>query len=362
MSDPFEIFLAVPPGLEQSLLDEVKELDFPHTEVTPGGVTFQGTWPDVWRANLELRGATRVLARIGSLRVMHLAQLDKRAKKFDWSVFSPDVPLKVDVTCKRSRIYHAGAAKQRIEGALTAAGLTLSPEAGMSLRARIEDDLCTFSIDTSGDALHKRGHKEAVGKAPLRESLAAHFLRLCEYDGREPLVDPMCGSGTIPIEAAEIAARLAPGRSRRFAFEQLNTFDPEAMRTLPRRTVSHDEVPIFGYDRDQGAIQNATRNAERAKVSANFACQPISDLTPPTGTPGLILVNPPYGARIGNKKLLYALYGTFGQRLSAHFAGWRVGIITSDRGLAKATGLKFHDISPPIPHGGLRVHLFQAKL
>ena len=367
MADPFEIFLAVPPGLEDSLLAEVKEGNFPPAQTTAGGVTFQGDWADVWRANLQLRGATRVVARIGSFRALHLAQLDKRATKFDWSVFRKDVPLKVDVTCKRSRIYHAGAAKQRIEGALTTAGYTLSPEANMSLRARIEDDLCTFSIDTSGDALHIRGHKAAVGKAPMRETLAAHFLRLCAYDPRAPLVDPMCGSGTFPIEAAEIAAGIAPGRSRHFAFEQLNSFDENAWLALPRNAASGPGAPVFGYDRDQGAIQNAQNNAERAGITGQFACQPISALAPPEKSgaslgPGLVIVNPPYGARIGNKKLLFGLYGTFGQRLRDAFPGWRVGIITSDHGLAKATGLNFFDVSPPIPHGGLRVHLFQAQL
>lgn len=362
MDDIFEIFLVVPPGLEDSLRAEVEAAGFPKATTSPGGVSFMGTWGDVWRANLQLRGATRVLARIGAFRAMHLAQLDKRARKFDWSLLPKGSRIKVEVTCKASRIYHAGAAKQRIDQALDAYGCIPDPAGEVSLRARIEDDLCTFSVDTSGAPLHKRGHKTAVGKAPLRETLAAHFLRMCAYTGEEPLVDPMCGSGTFPIEAAEISARCAPGRERSFAFEALTSFDAAMWTALKGATIARPHAPVFGFDRDQGAIAMATKNAERARVQGTFSCQPISALEPPTDTPGLVMVNPPYGARIGNKKLLYALYATLGARLAADFKGWRLGLVTSEKSLARATGLTFHDISAPIPHGGLRVHLFQARL
>jgi len=178
-SDEFEIFLAAPPGLEGALCTEARNASFPDPKAVPGGVTFQGGWPDVWLANLVLRGASRVLARFGGFPVFHLAQLDKRSRKFNWgSVLKPDTPVRVEVTCKRSKIYHAGAAKQRIETALTDAfGATISPDAPLQIKARIEDNFCTFSVDTSGASLHKRGHKEAVGKAPMRETLAALFLQ-----------------------------------------------------------------------------------------------------------------------------------------------------------------------------------------
>jgi putative N6-adenine-specific DNA methylase len=195
-----------------------------------GGVTVRGGWPEVWRANLELRGASRVLARVAAFRAFHLAQLDKRARRVAWSEFlRPDVPVRVEAACKGSRIYHAGAATQRIEKAIREElGAPISAEAEVVVKARIDDDLCTISIDTSGESLHKRDHKEAVHKAPLRETQAAHFLRQCGYDGTEAVIDPMCGSGTFVTEAAEIAAGLKPGRSRRFAFEQLAGFDEAA--------------------------------------------------------------------------------------------------------------------------------------
>ena len=362
----FEIFLVAPPGLESVLAAEAQELRFKAVKPVPGGVTLRGGWAEVWRANLQLRGAARVLARIGEFRAFHLAQLDKRARKFPWGdVLRADVPVKVEVsTNKKSKIYHAGAAAQRIEKAISEElGAPISKEAVVTVKVRIEDNLCMFSVDTSGEALHKRGHKEAVGKAPMRENLAAMFLRQCGFDGSEPVVDPMCGSGTFVIEAAEIARGMTPGRSRSFAFEQLASFDATTWQGLRETDQSRKaEVQFYGSDRNAGAVEMAQSNASRAGVAdnCNFTHQAVSELTPPEGPPGLIVVNPPYGARIGNKKLLYALYGSLGQVLKERFSGWRVGIVTSETSLAKATGLPFQPFDPPVAHGGLKIRLFRT--
>src|SRR5690606_17220919 len=167
-----------------------------------------------------------ILARIASFRAMHLAQLDKRARKLDWPAFlRADVPVQVEASCKRSRIYHAGAAAQRVAKAIAETiGAPIAEDAALRVVVRIEDDLVTISLDTTGESLHKRGFKEAVSKAPMRETMAAMFLRQCGYTGAEPVLDPMCGSGTFPIEAAEIALGLLPGRARAFAFEHLPGF------------------------------------------------------------------------------------------------------------------------------------------
>lgn len=368
MSDqPFEIFLQGTPGLEPVLADEARAAGFPTPAVVPGGVTFQGTWPDVWRANLELRGAGRVLARIGGFPAFHLAQLDKRARKFPWGdTLRADRPIKVEVsTSRKSKIYHAGAAAQRIETALAESfGAPVSKEALLTLRARIDDNFVQFSVDTSGEPLHKRGHKEAVGKAPMRETLASLFLRQAGYTGGEPVLDPMCGSGTFVIEAAEMALGLMPGRSRSFAFEHLASFDPtawEAMRGAAKPATT--DVRFYGSDRDAGAIRMSGANADRAGVAGlcDFQCRPVADLTRPEGPPGLVIVNPPYGGRIGNMKLLYAVHGTLGQVLKDRFSGWRVGIVTSESKLAYATGLPFLPPEPPVAHGGLKVKLYQTK-
>ncbi|MBY6155818.1 THUMP domain-containing class I SAM-dependent RNA methyltransferase [Pseudooceanicola nitratireducens] len=362
--DPFEIFLVCAPGLEPMLAEEARSLGFPVSGILPGGVTFNGLWPDVWRANLALRGATRVLARIGDFRAFHLAQLDKRARKFDWgAVLRPDVPVSVEATCIKSKIYHDRAAAQRIETALREeAGITIAKDAPLKVMARIEDNLVTVSVDTSGDLLHKRGHKAAVGKAPMRETLAALFLRRCGYTGGETVVDPMCGSGTFVIEAAEMALGFLPGRSRRFAFEQLSTFDPDAVAALREQAPTQTSLRFYGSDRDAGAVKNATANADRAGVSdvVQITQAPISDLARPEGAPGLVIINPPYGGRIGNRKMLFSLYGTVGEVLTERFRGWRVGIITDDGGLAKATGLPFLPMERAIDHGGLKVKLYRT--
>ncbi|CAN0577909.1 unnamed protein product, partial [Ectocarpus sp. 12 AP-2014] len=257
---PFEIFLSGTPGLEDVLADEARAAGFDDAVAVPGGVTLHGGWPEVWRANLRIRGATRVLVRLAEFRAMHLAQLDKRVRRVDWaSVIGAERAVTVETTCRKSRIYHAGAATQRIETALRETLGDIADGAGgppLDIRARIEDDLCTLSLDSSGEPLHRRGTKLGVGKAPMRETLAASFLRQCGYDGSEPVYDPMCGSGTFVIEAAEIALGLQPGRSRDFAFQTLPDFDATAFDEMRRATpVRETPLRFVGSDRDAGAVK-----------------------------------------------------------------------------------------------------------
>ncbi|WP_198521825.1 class I SAM-dependent RNA methyltransferase [Sagittula sp. P11] len=367
MDTPFEIFLSAPPGLETLLAEEAAEQGFAAPEAVAGGVVTSGGWPDVWRANLCLRGASRVLIRIAEFRAFHLAQLDKRAKKVDWAAYLPKgADVRVDVTCRASKIYHDRAARSRVAGAMEVAGLKVGAEGTFRVMVRIEDDLVTVSLDTSGELLHRRGYKEAVGKAPLRETLAACFLRAAGYRGTETVVDPMCGSGTFVIEAAEIALGLAPGRARGFAFEAFPTFDAKAygaIRSDAGLEARPTDCRFFGADRDDGAIRGSAANAERAGVSGvcTFSRAPVSALERPDGPPGLVMVNPPYGARIGDRKLLFGLYGSLGAVLKERFGGWRLGMVTSDGGLAKATGLDL-DAGPQVAFGGLKVRLYQARI
>lgn len=369
-----EIFLQAPPGLEPLLAKEAREKGFAMPEAVPGGVVIRGGWEEVWRANLELRGAGRVLVRIGSFMAFHLAQLDKRARKFPWAeLLRPGETVRVDVSCRRSKIYHAGAAKQRIETALEAFGARIAgdttqdeesdPEAeALTLKVRIEDNEVIFSLDSSGAPLHRRGTKQFVGKAPMRETLAALLLSACGYDGHNSVYDPMCGSGTFVLEAAAIAAGRAPGLSRSFAFERLANFDAERWQAL-RDAAGGFASPQFrfaGSDRDAGAVAGANANAARAGLGelVAFHHAAVSNAAPPEGPPGLVIVNPPYGGRIGNKKLLYGLHGALGETLRRNFRGWRVGIVTSEAGLARATGLPVTPLGPPVPHGGLKITLF----
>ncbi|NGP18175.1 THUMP domain-containing class I SAM-dependent RNA methyltransferase [Devosia aurantiaca] len=367
IAEPFEIFLVATPGLEAPLCDEALATGFSGARVTDGGVVFQGTWLDVWRANLTLRGATRVLARLTSFRSVHLAKLDKSARKLPWAEWlRPDVPVHVEASCKRSRIYHDKAAAQRVATAIAETlGAPISETADLRIMVRIEDDLVTISVDTTGASLHKRGFKEAVNKAPMRETMAAMFLAQCGFTGTEPVLDPMCGSGTFPIEAAEIAAGLLPGRERPFAFELLPSFDAKAWAAL--RAPSAPQAPFllfYGSDRDPGAIRIAAENAARSGVTGwtRFEQKSLEELTPPDGPPGLVILNPPYGSRIGAKGPLIATHRTLGAVLKNRFGGWRVGIITADRQLAEATGLRFEPMLPPVLHGGIRVALYRAQL
>ena len=366
MTTPFEIFMVATPGLEKPLHAEALANGFADARITPGGVTITGTWRDVWRANLVMRGATRVLARIGSFMAFHLAQLDKRARKYPWGdILRPEVAVRVEVsTSRKSKIYHAGAATQRIETALKEShGMTISADAPVAIKVRIDDNRVTISVDTSGISLHKRGHKEAVGKAPMRETLAALMLHECGYDGREPVLDPMCGSGTFLIEAAEIAMGLHPGRSRDFAFQQLATYDADAWHDLRRPDEPRAPSQRFhGSDRDAGAIRMACANADRAGVGDLITFQNLAatEVKRPEGPPGLVICNPPYGGRIGNQKMLFGVYAALGQMLKREFPDWRVGIVTSEAALAKATGLPFKPKGAPIPHGGMKIWLFQT--
>jgi putative N6-adenine-specific DNA methylase len=373
MTNPpeFEIFAATPPGLEKYLLAEIQEAGFKRAKATGGGVTFWGGWNEVWRANLTLRGASKVLARIGEFRAFHLAQLDKRSRKFPWGdILTPGLTVKVEVTTNRkSKIYHAGAAIERIERAIAeefdANIATSMEEAEIVIKTRIDDNNVRFSVDTSGLGLHKRGHKQAMGKAPLRETMAALCLRGCGYNRQEPVLDPMCGSGTFLIEAAEMSRGLMPGRSRGFAFEKLATYDADRVQRIHDNWKQRENTQHFwGSDRNVNVIGFAKANAERAGVAdmCTFAPTPLSEIARPEGRAGLVMVNPPYGSRIGKKKDLFALYSAFGDVMRERFTGWRVGMITADTHLAEATKLPWLPTDPPIAHGGLKVKLFRTDV
>ena len=368
--DSFEIFLSTQPGLEALLLDEVIERGFQRPKSVGGGVSIWGDWNDVWRANLTLRGASKVLARIGEFRAFHLAQLDKRSRKFPWgNTLMPGHTIKVEVvTNRKSKIYHAGAAIERIERAIHeefgANIATSMDEADIIIKTRIDDNNVRFSVDTSGAGLHKRGYKQAMGKAPLRETMAALALRGCGYNGTETVLDPMCGSGTFLIESAQISRNIMAGRSRNFAFERLASYDSKAVQNLKDNWVTQDSSQKFyGSDRNVNVIGFSKDNAQRGDVAnlCEFSPLPLSKIDRPEGPPGLVITNPPYGARIGKKKDLFALYGSFGDVMREKFEGWRVGMITSDMKLAEATKLPWLNTGPPIAHGGLKVRLFRTK-
>ncbi|NRA86130.1 MAG: class I SAM-dependent RNA methyltransferase, partial [Rhizobiales bacterium] len=357
--------------LESYLLEEVIEAKFKRPETISGGVIIWGGWNDVWRANLTLRGASKILARFGGFRAFHVAQLDKRARKYPWGdILMPGHVVKVEVTTNRkSKIYHAGAAVQRIERAIHeefgAQIATSMDDAEIVIKARIDDNNIVFSVDTSGDGLHKRGHKQAMGKAPMRETMAALLLRACGFTGNEPVLDPMCGSGTFLIEASEISRNMMAGRARKFAFEKLTSYDKAAVERIKQSWEECDSTQHFyGSDRNVNVIGFSKDNAKRAGVDdiCTFNPTPLSNVIRPEGATGLVIVNPPYGGRIGKKKDLFALYSAFGDVMRDQFKGWRIGMVTSDTELAKATKLPWLPTGAPIAHGGLKVKLYRTDI
>ncbi|QDC10362.1 class I SAM-dependent RNA methyltransferase [Oceanicola sp. D3] len=361
--EKLEIFLVVAPGLEEVAAAEAREQGFAKARVVVGGVVCRGAWSEVWRANLVLRIPGRVLVRLASFRAMSFRALETGLDAVDWAaVLVPGQPVRAEAATKHSKLYHAGAVKGRLEEALGRAGAVVDPE-GLRVLVRIEENRCVVSVDSSGEALHRRGFKTAVNAAPLRETMAAGLLRAAGYAGREAVMDPMCGSGTFCIEAAEIAAGLAPGRGRRFAFEGFPGFDAEGFAALKARpSVARGEGPIIGSDRDAGAVKMSRENAERAGVDCRFEEASVSALERPDCAPGLVICNPPYGSRIGSKGPLFGLYGSFGKVMKERFEGWRVAMVTSDEKLARATGLPWEPPGPHVAHGGLKVRLWMAQM
>jgi putative N6-adenine-specific DNA methylase len=361
----FELFAVTAPGLESIAAGELKTLGVKGRQ-EPGGVAFGGDLDRVYLANLWLRTASRLLLRLGRFHASTFYELERRAKKLAWADFLPSSgPVEVRVTCRKSRLYHSDAVAERVLSAIARVapagvdlkiGATTSEEdddAEKSLRqlivVRIVDDQCEVSADTSGELLHRRGYRQEIARAPLRETLAAAMVLASGWDKRQPLLDPMCGSGTIPIEAALIARRTAPGLARNFQFMEWASFDRRLWNeTTERAKEAIVGVPldIRGADRDAGATQAATRNAERAGVASDirFSTQSISgslaaleDLADGKGE-GWIITNPPYGIRVGESADLRDLYATMGNAITAK-RGWRVGILAAQEYLAGQTGL-----------------------
>jgi putative N6-adenine-specific DNA methylase len=241
-------------------------------------------------------------------------------------------------------------------------------ESGQLFVVRIVNDECEISADSSGDLLHKRGYRREIAKAPLRETIAAAMVLASGWKKNEALLDPMCGSGTIPIEAAMIARRIAPGLKRDFQFMNWPGFDAEQWnRTVDdaRKAVTGFSGEILGSDRDAGAVQAAARNAERAGVSENVAFSQgavsgsIGAIDDSARGSGWILTNPPYGVRVGESDDLRNLYAKLGSALKSK-AGWRLGILTSDSALVRQTKLPLRPRFST-SNGGIPVSYFVSE-
>lgn len=367
-------FAVAAPGLEPLVADELRALaavqPLEVEDPEPGGVGFRTDQAGLYAANLHLRVASRVLVRMGSFHAAAFHELERHARRLPWRQFVTGGQAVVfRVTSRKSRLYHQEAVAQRLLGAVSGVvpgGPPGADSGAQEFVVRLYRDECTVSADASGELLHRRGYRQESAKAPLRETLAAAMLAAAGWSGQAPLLDPMCGSGTIPIEAAMLARRIPPGLGRGFAFERWPRFDRRAWDGLRERAreqvLSAGPVPILGSDRDSGAVRAAAANAERAGVGADVEWRraAISAIEPP-GSPGWIVTNPPYGVRVGDRKRLRDLYAQFGKVLRAKCSGWEVAMLTAHAELEHQTGLALES-SFETTNGGIRVRLMRARL
>jgi putative N6-adenine-specific DNA methylase len=373
-------FAVTAPGLEAICARELAELGIAGRG-SEGGVAWSGSMETIARANLWLRTANRVIVRVAEFRAKAFHELELSAKRIEWERWlAPKSAAKFRVTCRKSKLYHSGAVAQRfaesverrVAGARVSAEKDSDDEAEDSASGpqlfivRFVHDVCTVSVDTSGALLHLRGYRQAVAKAPLRETLAAAMLLGADWTGDAPLVDPMCGSGTIPIEAARIARCIAPGRDRDFAFQRWPNADDQMWKALVGEARagerSTSSVAIEGSDRDEGAIVAAKANAERAGVAEDigFDVRPVSALAA-AEAPGLIASNPPYGVRIGETDRLRNLYAQLGNVARAKRPGWMLALLSADRNLERQLQLDL-DERFRTRNGGIPVRLVTATI
>lgn len=374
-----EAFAVTAPGLEAICAAELRGLDI-RGNIEDGGVGWTGTIDSVARANLWLRTASRVLVRVAEFRATAFFEVELQAKRIPWDRFvAAGATVELRVTCRKSKLYHSDAVAQRFAEALArrVPSVRLANSKSESDDDEIADsadrqlfvvrffrDVCTVSVDSSGPLLHLRGYRQQLAKAPLRETLAAAILLGAGWSGDVPLVDPMCGSGTIPIEAARLARCIAPGRDRGFAFLRWPEIDQGVWAKILDDARSGElptsPVEILGADRDAGAISAARANAERAGVSDDIELrvQPISALSP-AEPPGLIAVNPPYGVRIGESDQLSNLYAQLGNVTRKQRAGWSLVMLSADRQLERQTRLAFEE-KLRTRNGGIPVRLVMA--
>lgn len=368
-------FCPCPRGLEPLLGDEIRSLGGTQVEVVAGGVGFQGDLAACYRVNLESRLATRVLRRLAVGTYTREEHIYALALDQDWpAIFPVHRSIRVATTAHRSplrsldfvtlRVKDAICDRFRAKGGERPNVDTHDPDVRIHLY--LSEEQATLYLDTSGAPLWQRGYRQAAGPAPLKENLAAGILLLSGWQPGEPLLDPMCGSGTLLIEAAMRAAGLPPGHLRDFALRGLNDFDGrlwhgireatrEAVRPIPAGT-------LFGGDVDQRAISATRRNLQALGITGlekgvGLATGDILEQTAPVAGGGTLVANPPYGVRLSEQEALADLYPALGRMLKQQFAGWTACFFTADQRLPGLMGLK-PKRRTPLFNGALECRLF----
>jgi len=378
----YRLFAVTLPGLEPAVRSELTALGIALPEPTPatpgeetGGVAFETGTAGLYRANLHLRAASRILMRLGDFYASTFSELRARAAKLPWELYiRPGQTIALRVTCHKSKLYHSSAVAERVAGAVmdrlrkpvevVKFDEELRPVPQLIL-VRIDHDQCTISLDTSGELLHRRGYHLETAKAPLRETIAAGLLLSAGWQADAAFLDPFCGSGTIPIEAAMLAGRIAPGKNRKFAFMGWPGYDSKLWHVILQEAAAAErpaQALIRASDRDAGAIKIAQANAQRAGVleRIDFSCRAVSAVEG-LPAPGWMVTNPPYGVRVSPAHDLRNLYAQLGHLLRANFAGWQVGVLCSDRVLVGQLHLAFGE-PLRLVNGGIHVGFYQAPV
>ncbi|MBL8436817.1 MAG: class I SAM-dependent RNA methyltransferase [Zoogloeaceae bacterium] len=368
-------FSPCPRGLEPFLATELTDLGARQLRVLPGGVAFEGDWSVGYRANLESRLATRVLWQVAQGRYRGEEDIYRLAYGATWAKWwTPDQTIRVQVTAQKSPLKSLEFITLRIKDAIcdhfrTVTGRRPSVDTerpDVRIHAFLSADQATLYVDTSGEPLYKRGFKHASVEAPLKENLAAGLLRMTGWQPDQPLIDPMCGSGTFLIEAAQIALNVAPGLGRRFAFERLKSFDSGSWAALRRaaETRLHPVrgLAIYGSDREADQVRRSLINLRAADLADAVTLEEVDLLErgAPAGS-GVMIANPPYGVRIGDVEALAAFYPRLGDALKARWAGWNCYFLSADPQLPKLIGLKASRRTP-VFNGALECRLFEYKM
>ena len=372
-------FAITSPGLEDLCQRELMHISSFKGQPTsvPGGVDFSGKLYDSFLANLHSRTATRILMRIESVSASHFTQLGKKFLEIPWELYlQPDGKLMIHVSTRHCRLYHKGAISDcllesircRISQQVEKPEVVDKLSAQQHLFVRGMDDQFSLSIDSSGDLLYKRGIKTTGGKAPIRETLASAVLMLAGYTGKEPLLNPLCGSGTFAIEAALMIRNIPPGWFRSFAFTGWPGFRPTQWAHIRKMAeaqfVSAPSFPVFASDQSLASCEVLSQlvDSQTALENIHVFHGNFFDLNPATLSHeyGLVVINPPYGKRMGDRQESRMLILEIMKKLKADYRGWRFALIvprcTDIQQLS--SGWKFHSIY----HGGLKLVLLTGKL
>jgi putative N6-adenine-specific DNA methylase len=346
-----EFFATAAKGTEPALRDELRELRIPGVRCDRGGVHFDAEWQDAWRVCLGSRIALRVYRPLSTFEAPSKQALYDGVRAIDWSPYlTPRHTLAVTAFCKSSALTHTNFTAQKVKDAIVDQlrdrhGLRPDvdrDDPDVALFLHLAKDRATVYLDLAGESLHRRGYRRQAREAPLKESLAAALVRLSGWDRQRPFCDPMCGSGTIAIEAALWAQNIAPGMLRkRFGFERWPGFDEgarrrlQALRAEARAGVRSERIPIFASDLDPKAVEIALANARAAGVQLVISRRSVLDLKP-LDPPGVILTNPPYGERLQAEQGLYRKMGQVFRKLPGH----TVAVLTGHRGIQRAIPMK----------------------